>query len=61
MSPYMWTTFDIAANMLALKEEAIAAIRTVYNCVDGDLGAYLGMQLVRDLVKQPGYMEDLRE
>ena len=45
----------------------MAAIRTVYNCVEGDLGAYLGMQLVRDRVKrtitisQPGYLEDLRE
>ena len=35
--------------------------------MEGDLGAYLGMQLVRDRVKrtitisQPGYLEDLRE
>ena len=59
--------FGIAASTTALKEETMAAIRTVYNCVEGDLGAYLGMQLVRDRVKrtitisQPGYLEDLRE
>ena len=35
--------------------------------MEGDLDAYLGMQLVRDRVKrtititQPGYLEDLRE
>ena len=59
--------FGIAASTSELKEETMAAIRTVYNCVEGDLGAYLGMQLVRDRVKrtitisQPGYLEDLRE
>ena len=59
--------FGIAASTPELKEETMAAIRTVYNCVEGDLGAYLGMQLVRDRVKrtitisQPGYLEDLRE
>ena len=45
----------------------MAAIKSVYNCVIGDLGSYLGMQLVRDRIKrtitisQPGYLEDLRE
>ena len=52
---------------MALKAETMAAIRSMYNCVEGDLGYYLGMQLVRDRVKhtitisQPGYLEDLRE
>ena len=59
--------FGIAASTTALKEETMAAIRTVYNCVKGNLGAYLGMQLVRDraqrtiTISQPGYLEDLRE
>ena len=59
--------FGIAASDTELKEETMAAIRTVYNCVEGDLGYYLGMQLVRDRAKrtitisQPGYLEDLRE
>ena len=59
--------FGIAASTPELKAETMAAIRTVYNCVEGDLGYYLGMQLVRDRVKrtitisQPGYLEDLRE
>ena len=42
----------IAASTSALKEETMAVIRTVYNCVVGDLGAYLGMQPVRDTVKR---------
>ena len=59
--------FGIAASTPELKAETMAAIRTVYNCVEGYLGYYLGMQLVRDRVKrtitisQPGYLEDLRE
>ena len=59
--------FGIAASTPALKQETMDAIRSVYNCVEGDLGAYLGMQLVRDRVKrtititQLGYLEDLRE
>ena len=59
--------FGIAASNIALKEEAIAAIKSVYSCVEGDLGSYLGMQLIRDRIKrtitisQPGYLEDLRE
>ena len=45
----------------------MAAIRTIYNCVKCDLGAYLGMYLVRDSIKrivtiwQPGYLEDWRD
>ena len=44
-----------------------AIIHTVYTCVEGDLGSYLGTQLVRDRVKhtitisQPGYLENMRE
>ena len=59
--------FGIAASDTSLKQDTINAIRRVYSCVEGDLGFYLGMQLVRDRVKrtitvsQPGYLEDLRE
>ena len=59
--------FGIAASTTALKEETMAVIQEVYRCVEGDLGSYLGMKLVRDRVRrtitisQPGYMEDLRE
>ena len=59
--------FGKAASNTVLKEETIAAIRTVYNCLEGDLGAHLGMQLVRDrakrtiIISQPGYLEDLTE
>ena len=58
--------FGIAASNTALKLEAMAAIQEVYNCVEGDLGFYLGMKLVRDrlrrtiTISQPGYREDLR-
>ena len=54
--------FGIAACMPVLKTEDMAAIRSVYNCVEGDLGVYLGMQIVGDRVKraitilQPGYL-----
>ena len=44
--------FGIAASTPALKQETMDAIRTSYNCAEGDLGAYLGMQLVRDRVKR---------
>ena len=59
--------FGIAASTTALKNETMAAIQEVYKCVEGDLGFYLGMQLVRDKVwrmitiSQPDYLEDLRE
>ena len=59
--------FGIAASTTALEEETMTAIQKVYRYVEGDLGYYLGMKLVRYRVcctitiSQPGYMEDLRE
>ena len=38
----------VAASNTVRKEETMAAIKSVYNCVEGDLGSYMGMQLVRD-------------
>ena len=43
--------FGIAASTTALKEETMAAIQEIYRCVEGDLGSYLGMKLVRDRVR----------
>ena len=40
----------IATSTTVLKNETMAAIQEVYKCVEGDLGFYLGMQLVRDKV-----------
>ena len=57
----------IAASNTVPKAETMEAIRTVYNCMEGDLGAYQGMQLVRGRIKrtitisQPGYLKGLRE
>ena len=59
--------FGLAASDAALKEEIMATIRRIYNCVEGDLDVYLGMPLVRDRLRrtitvlQPGYLVDLRE
>ena len=45
----------------------MAAIQEVYQCVEGDLGIFFGIQLVHDRVRrtitisQPGYLEDLRD
>ena len=44
--------FGVAASTPALKEETVSTIRRVYNCVEGDLGFYLGMQLVRDRLRR---------
>ena len=44
--------FGIAAGTSALKQLTMTAIRTVYNCVERDLGAYLGMQRASDRVKR---------
>ena len=45
--------FGIATNTTtSLKEETMAAIKSVNKCVDGDLGYYLGMQLVSDRIKR---------
>ena len=47
-------------------KEAIAQIKSIYQCAEGDLDFYLGMKVVRDRVKrtitisQPGYLDDLR-
>ena len=39
--------FGIAARTTAMKEETMAVLRTVYNCMECDLRGYLGMQFVR--------------
>ena len=58
--------FGIAASNTALMKEVVDHIKVIYQCVEGDLDFYLGMQVVRDRVKrtitisQPGYLEDLR-
>ena len=47
-------------------KESIAQIKSIYQCVEGDLDFYLGMKVVRDRVRrtitisQPGYLDDLR-
>ena len=57
--------FGIAASTPMLKQETMDAIQTVYNCVEGDLGAYPSLRLICDLVKRtttiskPGYLEDM--
>ena len=58
--------FGIAASNKTLMKEAIAQIKSIYQCVEGDLDFYLGMKVVRDRVRrtikisQPGYLDDLR-
>ena len=58
--------FGIAASNKSLMKEVVNQIRAIYQCVEGDLDFYLGMQVVRDRVKrtitvsQPGYLDDLR-
>ena len=58
--------FGIAASNKSLMKEAIAQIKSIYQCVEGDLDFYLGMKVVRDRVRrtitisQPGYLDDLR-
>ena len=44
--------FGIAANNKTLMKEAIAQIKSIYQCVEGDLDFYLGMKVVRDRVKR---------
>ena len=47
-------------------KEVVDHIKVIYQCVEGDLDFYLGLQVVRDRVKrtitfsQPGYFEGLR-
>ena len=58
--------FGIAASNKSLMKEVVAQIRTIYQCVEGDLDFYLGMKVLRDRVKrtitisQPGYLDELR-
>ena len=44
--------FGIAVSNRAQKEETIVATRFVCNCVEDDLGAYLGMKSTRDQVER---------
>ena len=47
-------------------KELIAQIKAIYQCAEGDLDCYLGMEVVSDRVKRtiiishPGYLDDLR-
>ena len=44
--------FGIAARNKSPIEEVVAQIKVIYQCVDGDLDFYLGMQVARDRVKR---------